>query len=160
LLIRILAYNILVVAGDGRYYNKHAINLILRIACANGVDEIHIGHNGLMSTPAVSTYIRNINLNVGNCIGGIILTASHNAGGPKNDFGIKFNVKNGGPSLEDFTNKMYEHTLKMKEYSISDDFTDKIDITKIGEYLFTNIQRPHKHQLKVKIVSSTKHYAE
>ena len=78
---------ILVLGGDGRYYNKQAIQIILKMAAANGIGKVIVGQNGLLSTPAASALIR-----LHKAVGGIILSASHNPGGPKADFGIKFNI--------------------------------------------------------------------
>lgn len=82
--------SLLVVGGDGRYFLKEATELIIRICAANGVGRLLVGQNGVLSTPAVSSLIRS-----NKALGGIILTASHNPGGPDNDFGIKFNCENG-----------------------------------------------------------------
>lgn len=81
----------MVVGGDGRYYNDKAIQLIVKMSAANGIGKLLVGQNGIFSTPAVSAAIR-----ARKAFGGIILTASHNPGGPENDFGIKYNVSNGG----------------------------------------------------------------
>ena len=130
----------LLVSGDGRYYNIEAIYKIIGIACANGVSEVHIGKGGLMSTPACSAYIRKINSEVGNCLGGILLTASHNPGGIDCDFGVKFNVKNGGPAPEEVTNAVYAYSTKIVHYDTAGfPFKDVVDINKIGTYRFTNI---------------------
>ena len=83
----------LVIGGDGRYFNDHAIQTILKMAAANGVRRAIVGQNGLLSTPAASCVIRKHN-----AFGGIILSASHNPAGPDGDFGIKYNVSNGGPA--------------------------------------------------------------
>lgn len=136
--------------------------MIMRLAVANGISEIHVPQNGLMSTPAVSGYVRNLNkTNKDACLGAIILTASHNAGGPENDFGIKFNLKNGGPALEDFTNKTYELSLKISEYHTTEyDFSKVIDLRKKGTYTFTGIEGTDKKQLKVVVVDSTADYVQ
>lgn len=80
------------------------------MAAANGVSHVYVGQGGLMSTPAASAFIRKKNADHGEhyCVGGILLTASHNPGGEDEDFGIKFNTRNGGPALEQFTNKVFE----------------------------------------------------
>lgn len=93
----------LVVGGDGRYYSEQAIGKIINLCAANGVGRLVIPVNGILSTPAASALIRSLKAD-----GGIILTASHNPGGPDGDFGIKYNISNGGPAPEAVTNKIYE----------------------------------------------------
>ena len=101
----------LVVGGDGRYYNRPAIQTILRIAAANGCTQVVLGQGGILSTPAASHLIRKHNAR-----GGIILSASHNPGGPDEDFGIKFNTPNGGPAPEKVTEAIYMATLHIQRY--------------------------------------------
>jgi phosphoglucomutase len=91
----------IVVAGDGRYFNAEAIQIICRLLAANGVENIWVPQGGIMSTPAVSAVIRR--KNGGQPQGGIVLTASHNPGGPGEDFGIKYNEAFGQPASEEFT---------------------------------------------------------
>ena len=97
---------VLVVGGDGRYMNMDTIKIIIRMAAANGFKGVHVGKNGFMSTPAVSAYIRQLARDNVDCIGGMVLTASHNPGGPTEDFGIKFNDNSGGAAQEFMTNKV------------------------------------------------------
>lgn len=122
----------IVVSGDGRYYSKEAIQIIVKMAAANGVRGIWIGQNGLLSTPAVSAIIRDrVGADGEKASGAFILTASHNPGGPHEDFGIKYNMENGGPAPEGITNKIYENTKTIKEYFIAEDLPD-VDISSIG----------------------------
>ena len=115
----------LALGGDGRYYNRQAIQTILRMAAANGVAKVIVGQGGLLSTPAASCIIRKYRTN-----GGIILSASHNPGGPDEDFGIKFNTANGGPAPEGITEAIFTRTREIREYqSLS---TEEIDLDTIG----------------------------
>jgi phosphoglucomutase len=101
----------LVVGGDGRFYNLEATQIILRLAAANGFGRVLVGRGSILSTPAASAVIRRQGT-----LGGLVLSASHNAGGLEADFGIKYNVRNGGPAPEAVTNRIYEHSLKITRY--------------------------------------------
>ena len=136
---------ILVVGGDGRYYNRQAIQIILRMAAANGFGKVLVGKGGILSTPAVSCIIRKIK-----AFGGIILSASHNPGGPDKDFGIKYNISNGGPAPEKVTNAIYIQTGKITSYKIID--TEDI-----------NLDMPAVLQLgsmKVEVINPVADYAD
>lgn len=136
----------LVIGGDGRYYNDHVIQLIIKMANANGVKKLIIGQNGILSTPATSHVIR-----IRKATGGIILTASHNPGGPQNDMGIKYNLENGGPAPELVTNKIFEVSKTLTEINIDSSLSD-VDLSKIGETKVGN--------LAIEIIDSTKDYIE
>ena len=115
----------LALGGDGRYYNRQAIQTIIRMAAANGVARIIVGQGGLLSTPAASCVIRKYRTN-----GGIILSASHNPGGPDGDFGIKFNTANGGPAPEPVTEAIFARTLEITGYRTLE--AEEIDLDTIG----------------------------
>jgi len=121
-----LADATLVLGGDGRFHNRQAIAVILRMAAANGVARVLVGCGGILSTPAASHVIRKHG-----AAGGIILSASHNPGGPDEDFGIKFNAANGGPAPESMTEAMYARTREIAEYHILDG--GDIDLDSVGE---------------------------
>ncbi|KAI5573686.1 hypothetical protein BDE02_10G096900 [Populus trichocarpa] len=121
----------LVVSGDGRYFSKDAIQIIMKMAAGNGVRRVWVGQNGLLSTPAVSAVIRErVGVDGSRATGAFILTASHNPGGPNEDFGIKYNMENGGPAPEGITDEIYENTKAIKEYLTAD--LPDVDITAIG----------------------------
>ncbi len=115
----------LVVGGDGRFYNRDAIQIVAKIAAANGFGRIVIGKGGILSTPAVSALIRHLG-----AFGGIILSASHNPGGPEGDFGVKYNIGAGGPAPEKITDAIYARTQVIDAYEISD--APDIDIGQLG----------------------------
>ncbi|XP_073707795.1 phosphoglucomutase-1 [Garra rufa] len=140
----------LVVGGDGRFFMKDAIQLIIQIAAANGIGRLVIGQNGIVSTPAVSCVIRK-----SKAIGGIILTASHNPGGPNGDFGIKFNISSGGPAPEGITDKIFQISKSLQEYHICPEL--KVDLSTIGKQTFeVDTFKP----FTVEIVDSVESYAE
>jgi len=135
----------LVVGGDGRYFNRKAIQVIIKMAAANGFGELMIGKGGLLSTPAASCVIRKYQ-----AFGGLILSASHNPGGPAADFGIKYNISNGGPAPEKVTEAIYANTQKIESYQIAD--TPDIDLDTIGEKVLG--------ETKIKIIDPVSDYAE
>ncbi len=116
----------LVVGGDGRYFNRDAIGTILRMAAAHGFGRVLVGRGGLLSTPAASAVIR-----ARHAFGGIILSASHNPGGPDGDFGIKYNTGNGGPAPERITDAIFARTMSIDAYRISD--APLPDLERLGE---------------------------
>jgi phosphoglucomutase len=118
---------VLVLGGDGRFHNRQAIPVILRMAAANGFGTVLVGQGGILSTPAASCVIRKH----GAC-GAIILSASHNPGGPDGDFGVKFNVANGGPAPEPVTEAIYALSRRIERYFTLD--AGDIDIDRIGRF--------------------------
>ncbi|KFF40944.1 MAG: alpha-D-glucose phosphate-specific phosphoglucomutase [Candidatus Atelocyanobacterium thalassa] len=111
--INISETSTLIVGGDGRYYNSQAIQIIIKIAAANSIKRILVGHKGIFSTPAISAAIR-----YHRAFGGIILSASHNPGGVNGDFGIKYNTEHGGPASEEITNNIFKCTQTINKYKI------------------------------------------
>lgn len=114
-----------VLGGDGRYFNERAAQVILRMAAANGAKKVIIGQNALLSTPAASNLIRTRGTD-----GGIIMSASHNPGGPTEDFGVKFNTANGGPAPENITQRIFEETQSLSEYAICE--AQDVDLSTLG----------------------------
>ncbi|KAG8726047.1 Phosphoglucomutase-2 [Ceratobasidium sp. 428] len=138
-----VAGSTLVVGGDGRYHSKPTVQSILKIAAANGVKKLYIGQDAILSTPAASNIIRQYKAD-----GGILLTASHNPGGPDNDFGIKYNINNGGPAPESVTDKIFERTKSITAYKVLD--AGELDLSKIGKHTYG--------PLEVEILDSVKDY--
>jgi len=135
----------LVVGGDGRYFNREAIQTILRMAAAHGVEKVLVGRGGILSTPAVSCVIRKHA-----CHGGIVLSASHNPGGPEGDFGIKYNIENGGPAPEKITEAVYEHTRALTQYRIVD--APAVDLDRLGTTRIEN--------MTIEVIDPVADYAE
>ena len=129
----------LVVGGDGRYFNHQAIQIILRMASGNGAKACVVGQDGILSTPAASHLIR-----MHKADGGLILSASHNPGGPNADFGLKYNGPNGGPAPEEITDTIYNHTKTLDFYKIA--ACDDVDLGEIGVQSVKS--------MKIKIVDS------
>ena len=135
----------LVLGGDGRYYNRHAIQIILKMAAANGFGKIMVGRGGILSTPAASCVIRKYKT-----FGGIILSASHNPGGLDGDFGIKFNCSNGGPATETVTEAIFAKSKNISQYKIFDSIDLPIDA--LGSYQLGD--------MTVEVIDSVSDYAE
>ena len=136
----------LVLGGDGRYYNDVAIQLVLRMAAANGFARVLVGTNGILSTPAASHVIRKHQ-----AFGGLILSASHNQGGPDGDFGIKFNASNGGPAPEKITDAIYAQTTTISEF-LTLEGTPDVDLSRVASH--------EVGPLKVEVIDSVADYVE
>jgi phosphoglucomutase len=135
----------LVLGGDGRYYNRQAIQIILKMAAANGWGRVLVGQGGILSTPAVSCIIRK-----NQAFGGIILSASHNPGGPDGDFGIKYNINNGGPAPEKVTEAIYARSKVIDAYKILE--ADDVDLDQLGT--------SQLHEMTVEVIDSVSDYAQ
>ena len=135
----------LVVGGDGRFYNAEAIQTVIRIAAANGFARALVGQDGILSTPAASCVIRKHR-----AFGGLVLSASHNPGGPYGDFGIKFNAANGGPAPEKITDAIYAETLRIAEILTLD--TPNVDLSRIAS--------DRAGEMQVEVIDSVADYVE
>jgi phosphoglucomutase len=134
-----------VLGGDGRYFNDRAAQVILRMAAANGAHRVIVGQGAILSTPAASHLIR-----LHKTDGGIILSASHNPGGPDEDFGLKFNMPNGGPAPESVTEAMFQRTTALTDYRISE--AHDIDLA--------TVSRQHLGDMIVDVVDPVADYAD
>jgi len=123
----------LVVGGDGRYFNREAIQTILKMAAANGFGKVLVGQGGILSTPAASCVIRKYK-----AYGGLILSASHNPAGPDNDFGIKYNIGNGGPAPEGVTDAIFARTQDIHFYDIVE--CADVDLDHAGNFELAGMQ--------------------
>jgi phosphoglucomutase len=135
----------LVLAGDGRYWNLETIQIFLKMAAANGITHVKVGQNGILSTPAASCVIRKYKTD-----GGILLTASHNPGGENADFGVKYNIANGGPAPENVTNAIFEASKSISSYKIID--APDVNLNRIGEQKLG--------QMTVEVIDSVADYQE
>ena len=135
----------LVIGGDGRYFNREVIQIALKMAAANGFGRVLVGRGGILSTPAASNVIRKHH-----AFGGIILSASHNPGGPTEDFGIKYNIGNGGPAPERITEAIYARTKEIDEYRMLD--APDLDLDRLGTQKLGN--------MTVEVIDPVADYAE
>lgn len=142
----------LVIGGDGRYYNPEAIQTIIKMGVANGVKRFWIGENGLLSTPAVSAIIRERGPKWQAAFGAFILTASHNPGGPDEDFGIKYNCEHGQPAPASLTDEIYRGTTTISSYNICKDFP-LIDIDAPGQVKVPATDG--SDEINIEVISST-----
>jgi phosphoglucomutase len=150
----------MVVSGDGRYHNDVATQTIIQIAVSNGVRQLYIGQHCLLSTPAVSAMIRKLNEDNGEgyCFGGIVLSASHNPGGPDEDFGIKFNGANGGPSLEAVTDSIFAKTKVITQYTLLEGYP-AVDTSVIAENKLPKLEGSDL-DIVVSVVDNAAQYVE
>src|SRR6478609_8910463 len=123
----------LVIGGDGRYYNREVIQKAIKMAAAAGFGKVLVGQGGILSTPAASNIIRKYK-----AFGGIVLSASHNPGGPTEDFGIKYNIGNGGPAPEKITDAIYARSKVIDTYKIAD-FPD-VNLDRIGTFKLSGME--------------------
>lgn len=135
----------LTLGGDGRFYNKEAIQVILKMAAANGFAKVLVGQHGILSTPAASNIIRKYQT-----FGGIILSASHNPGGPDDDFGIKYNTSNGGPAPEKITDAIFANSKQITRYKLAD--LPDVDLSSIGVTSLDGFE--------VEVIDSVRDYAD
>ncbi len=137
----------LALGGDGRYYNRTAIQTIIKMAAANGFARVLVGQAGILSTPAASHVIRKYQT-----FGGMILSASHNQGGPQGDFGIKYNISNGGPAPEKITDAVYAKSKTISQYKIAD--MADVDIDHLGVTLLA------EGKFSVEVIDAVQDYAD